>query len=78
MSETGQRKHLLRVAFWAVQAPFAVAAAFAPPLERALFAYLVLISISALVESAATDYFAARREGRIEAAAEAIATVEKD
>lgn len=56
--------HLVRVLFWAGQIPPAVWAAFQPELRPVLFAYLVVISLMALVESALTDYFAAKRAAR--------------
>jgi hypothetical protein len=56
-------RHLARVLFWAAQIPPAVWAAFQHGLRPYLFAYLVVISLMALVESALTDYFAAKRAG---------------
>ena len=47
--------------FWIIQIPPAVWASFIPELERALFAYLVAISLLALIESAATDVDQARQ-----------------
>lgn len=55
-------RHLIRAVFWGVQIIPAVWASFIPDLQRFLFAYLVVISLMALVESALTDYFATRRE----------------
>ena len=54
--------HRGRVIFWALQIPPAVWVSMAKPAwERALFAYLVVISLAALVESAATDWDQARQ-----------------
>ena len=53
--------HRSRVLFWAVQMPPAYwVSMYRPEWERALFGYLVLISLAALVESAATDWDQAR------------------
>lgn len=58
-----ERFHRWRVVFWSVQIPPAVwVASERPEWERGLFAYLVVISIAALVESAATDWDQARNE----------------
>lgn len=58
-----ERFHRRRVVFWAVQIPPAVWIAMErPEWERGLFAYLVVISLAALVESSATDWDQARAE----------------
>lgn len=76
---TSERRHLIRVAFWAIQIPAAVFVAVRKPeWERGLFAYLVILSIAALVESAATDYFHARSERELAAAVNIVTTAAAD
>lgn len=53
---TRKRFHLLRLLAWLVQIPLAVAT----PLKASI-AYLVFLSLAALVESASTDYDQARQ-----------------
>lgn len=62
---TRRQFHLARLLLWGVQVPPAVfVALFRPEWQRGLFAYLVIISLAALVESAGTDYDQARQAER--------------
>jgi len=54
---TRKHFHLLRLVAWAVQVPVAIAT----PLKQSV-AYLVFLSLAALIESAGTDYDQARQD----------------
>jgi hypothetical protein len=56
------RRHLARACFWGAQIPPAVWIHLEKPTWReGMVAYLIFISQAALVESALTDYFTAKR-----------------